>query len=191
MPNHFYSSCPVARRTSETFVEWTSIGGERRRFEFERPVVWLQQSEADVRFVHGGEELKRGSTHNDFYGYLTAAEGLQGSARQVAKTYGVTEESSLVIEIVTRVFLSPVIETEETKQYNLTKPRDQKSQWAYIPEDWRKEVQDGGETIWPRLENVELAEEVVWSTKHSAERNEELLSEFRERWGRSSLASVA
>src|SRR6516165_212854 len=99
MHNLFYSPCPVVRRSTETFVERTMVGGERRRFEFAREIVWLQESDAVLRFMHGGAELKQGSTYTDFYGYLSAAEGLLESAEREANEYSVTAESSLVIEI--------------------------------------------------------------------------------------------
>ncbi|MDN8616423.1 hypothetical protein [Variovorax ginsengisoli] len=189
MQNLFYSSCPVVRRSTETFAEWTTIGGERRRFEFEREIHWLQESEAVLRFVHGGEELQHESTHNDYYGYLTAAQGLDGDARRAIETYRVTADSSLVVEIVSRVFQRPVVETGEARKYNLTKPQGHKSQWADVPDESRKEVEVDGETIWPRLARVELAEEVVWSSKLSRDANEAVWGDFRVRWA-SALAGA-
>jgi len=182
MHNLFFSSCPVARRSTESFVQRTMIGGKRRRFEFMREIVWLQESEAVVRFVHGGEELKRGSTHTDFYGYLSAAEGLIDDAERAAKEYSVSAASSLVIEIASRVFQQPVIEPDEARKHNLAKPGNRKSQWAYLPDNWRKEVMVEGETLCPRLERVELGESVIWSSKESPEGNEALLSDFKARW---------
>lgn len=93
-----------------------------------------------------------------------------------------TPESSLAIEIVSLVVQRPVIETEVSRKYNLTKPGGHKSQWAYLPDAWRVEAKEDGETVYPRLARVELAEEVVWSSRHSEEGNQALLSDFRSRW---------
>lgn len=191
MNNLFYSSCPVVRRSTETFVEWSTVGGERRRFEFEREIHWLQESEAVLRFVHGGEELKHESTHNDFYGYLTAAQGLDGDARRAAEMYRVTADSSLAIEIVSRVYQRPVVETEEARKYNLTKPQGHKSQWADVPDEWRREAKVDGETVFPRLGRVELGECVVWSSKVSEEGNQARLSEFRSLWSVAGATAAA
>ncbi|CAN7784500.1 hypothetical protein LJR175_008407 [Variovorax sp. LjRoot175] len=191
MQNLFYSSCPMVRRSSETFVEWSTIGGERRRFEFEREILWLQESEAVLRFVHGGEELRHESTHNDFYGYLTAAQGLDNDARRAAESYSVTAESSLVIEILSRVFQRPVVETEEARKYNLTKPQSHKSQWADVPDEWRKEEKVDGETLFPRLARIELGEEVVWSSKLSQDENAARLAAFKARWPAAQAAQDA
>jgi hypothetical protein len=166
------------------------VGGERRRFEFAREIVWLQESDAVLRFMHGGAELKQGSTYTDFYGYLSAAEGLLESAEREANEYSVTAESSLVIEIVSRVFQRPVIEPEEARKHNLTKPGNRKSQWADVPDNWRKEVTVDGEILCPRLERVELGEQVVWSSKVSPGENRVLLLEFRSRWGQSTATIV-
>lgn len=178
----FYSSCPIARRSTETFVERPFVGGEPQRFEFNRAILWLQESEAVLRFMHGDVELKHGSTHTDYYGYLSAADNLVDDAERASRTYGVTVESSLVIEIVTRVYQRPVIEPDEARQHNQTKPANHKSKWADVPDDWRKEVQVDGETLRPRLERLELGEEVVWSSKLSTDENAALIAAFKSRW---------
>ena len=191
MNNLFYSSCPIVRRSTETFVEWLTVGGQRRRFDFEREIHWLQESEAVLRFVHGGEELRHESTHNDFYGYLTAAQGLDGDARRAAETYRVTAVSSLAIEIVSRVFQRPAIETDEARKYNLTKTQGHKSQWADVPDEWRTEAKVDGETVFPRLARVELAESMVWSSKLSEEGNQARFAEFRSMWSVEGAAAAA
>lgn len=158
------------------------VGGELRRFEFDREIVWLQESESVLRFVHGGEELKRGSTHTDFYGYLSSAEGMVDEAERAAKSYSVTEASSLVVEIVSRVYQRPVIEADEARAYNVTTPRGHKSRWAYVPDDWRKQTTVAGETLHPSLGRIDLGEQVVWSSKLSRGENAARMEAFRARW---------
>lgn len=182
MTAHIHSSCPIARRSHETFVEWSTIGGERRRFEFNREVLWLQESESQIRFVHGGQVLKECSTYNDYYGYLTSADSLDKEAVREAQAYGITRQSTLVLEVVARVFQTPVIETEEAALHNRTKPAKAKSQWAHVPDDWRKEVFEDGQKIWPSLARVSMGEEVVWSSKLSEEASAALLQGFKDRW---------
>jgi hypothetical protein len=41
----FRTGNPIVARTTETFVEHVMIGGERKRMEFERPIIWLMESE--------------------------------------------------------------------------------------------------------------------------------------------------
>jgi hypothetical protein len=178
----FYSSCPVVRRSTETFVETAFVGGAQRRFEFEREILWLQESEANLRFVHGGVELMHSGSHTDYYGYLSAARNVVDDAECALKKYGVTAESSLVIEVVTRVYQRPVIEPDEAKQHNRSKAANRKAQWADVPDDWRKEVQVDGEILHPRLPRHEVSEEVVWSSKQTNQENAEMLAAFQARW---------
>ena len=182
MHNLFYSACPVVRRTTETFVERLMVGGERQTFHFDREIVWLQESEAMLRFVHGGKEIKHGSTHTDFYGYLSAAEHLVDEGERTAQAFGVTTESSLAIEVVARLYQRPVIEPDEARRHNLTKPANHKARWGYVPDDWRKDVLVDGETISRPFAQIELAEEVVWTSKQTAGENKAILTAFQARW---------
>ncbi|WP_146039583.1 MULTISPECIES: hypothetical protein [unclassified Variovorax] len=177
------------RRTTETFVERLLVGGERQTFHFEREIVWLQESEAMVRFVHGGKEIKHGSTHTDFYGYLSAAEHLVDEAARTAQAFSVTTESSLAIEVVARVHQRPVTEPEEARKYNATKPANYKSRWGEVPDDWRKDVLVDGEALSRSFARVELAEELVWTSKQTAQANQGLLAVFQARWAVRTAAS--
>lgn len=179
----FHSSCPVAARTTETFVEYTSIAGERRRFEFTKPIIWLQESEAQVQFLHGGKLLKEGSTHSDYYGYLTSFRN--PNTEGIAAHYGITLESSLELVIVATVFRTPAIETDETRAHNLTRPPRRKPMYAQVPQSWCKEIDseftpDG--KAYPPLDRVDQGKGVVWSSKNDPEQNRVLAEQFLQQW---------
>lgn len=180
----FHTGCPVAKKGMEKFVQYLIVGGERQRIEFEREILWLQQSEATVRAMHGGEVVDTLSTSNDFYGYLTSfsERNAVGEAVQYANRFSVTAESSMSVEVFVRVMLVPCVETKECAEHNRTKPSNYKAQYAYLPDDWRKEVIENGERLYPMLTNQVLVNEVVWSSKNTPEQNKEIADQFIEKW---------
>ena len=118
MTTLFYSSCPVVKRSSETFVQYVNIGGQRTRHEFIKPIVWLQESEATIQYLHGGQKINvASSTYNDYYGYLTSVEGVQTDFSKIATLFAITTESSLELVIKATVFLRPAIETPEEHDF--------------------------------------------------------------------------
>lgn len=180
----FHTGCQVVERTEETFVEHVSIGGERRRIEFTKPILWIQESEALIQFKHGGHVLKEGDTHNDFYGYLTSIEHQNPAG--MAKAYSVTQDSSLEIVILAKVFKRPAIETTETIKNNASRfdPR-YKCMYAYVPDGWRREAEsehtpDG--KCYPMLGCVELGTGIIWTSKNTPEQNAALANEFKTKW---------
>ncbi|MBC8741844.1 hypothetical protein F6X40_35440 [Paraburkholderia sp. UCT31] len=178
----FKTHCPVVKRTTETFTEFVTVGGERRRMTFEKDIVWIQESETKRLFRHGGEVLKEGSTTTDYYGYLTSFRDENESSERSMQFYGITPESSLELVLMTTIRLSPATETAETLEHNRKKLPDYKAQYADVPNDWRQEVVADGETLWPYLQPIKLAQEVVWSSKNTPEQNEALEQEFTRKW---------
>jgi hypothetical protein len=160
-----------------------NIGGQRTRHEFVKPVVWLQESEATLQYLHGGQVLKVASgTYNDFYGYLTAVQGVQTDFSETAGHLSITTTSSLELVIKATMFLRPAIETPETIKHNREKPANFKSQWCYVPDEWRKEVVTDGEKSWPHVERADLDQAVVWSSKNTQHQNTAVLATFMSKW---------
>ena len=188
MNNTFYSSCPEVRRTRETFVQYANIGGTRQRCEFEREIVWLRESRAQLKLIHCEKEVADVGTMTDYYGYLTAIrpEGL--ALETILERYSITRNTDLVLIVVATIAETPVVETPEIATANRNKPADRKSQWANVPDDWRKEAVIDGEKVWPRLEEIVRATDVVWSSKNYASENGKALESFCSNW---SLPTVA
>lgn len=182
--NAFYTRCPVIKRGPEKFAQHMTVGGERQCVEFEREIVWLQQSEAIVRIMHGGRIVDTLASCNDHYGYLSSfgEKTAVGEALRYAREFSVTPESSMSVEVVASVLLSPCIETKECAEYNRTRPANYKMQFAYVPDDWRQKVIEDGECLFPTLKNRLLGNAVVWSSKNTPEQNKELAEQFVEKW---------
>ncbi|MBS0454085.1 MAG: hypothetical protein JSS14_22510 [Proteobacteria bacterium] len=108
--------------------------------------------------MHGGQVLTECSTYNDCYGYRASADSLEKEAAREAQAYGITRQSTLVLEVVARVYQVPVIEAEEAALHNRTKPAKAKAPWAHVPDHWGKEVFEDGQK--PSLAHLSMEEEV-------------------------------
>lgn len=188
--NTFHTGCPVVKRSQEIFVQRINIGGEPRRVEFTKDILWIQASEVTVQFLHGGQVLKEGRTYNDFYGYLTSFDREACRVCEISEQYSITSESSLELVLLATVFLDPATETKETIKNNRDKPSNYKSMYAYVPDDWRKEVIENGDTFYPQLERIVLGSDVVWSSRNTPEQNSDLVRHLKQRW-RAEEAAVA
>lgn len=191
----FYTNCPIVRRSREAFQQWVVIGGERQKVTFSKDILWLLESESVVQFMHGGELLMEGSRSNDHYGLLTSTDTTEGGLRvdEVVEQFSITRDSSLSVVVVTRVFERPVIETEETLRHNATRPATRKAQYEEVPDEWRQErtIEGEQEPRWSRLQPIELASDVVWSSKNDEESNVKLRDAFIEMWTRPAMSEHA
>lgn len=178
----FHTSCPVKETSQETFFQWVTVGGERQRATFERMVLWLQESEANVALFHEGVLIEHLATFNDHYGYLTSCSADVGHVDLAtwAESYKIKRSSTLELRMTCTVFLRPAIETEECAEFNRANKGKVMPKYATVPDDWRKELtQEGGEAITDQLQRVELGSGTVWSSKHTPEENAALLEAFR------------
>lgn len=180
--NKFNTRCPVVERTEETFVEHVDIGGERRRVEFVKPILWIQESETQIQYLHGGKILETGNTHSDWYGYLTSFNDLNPEG--YADHYGITTESSLELVLMTTVRQKPATETAATIEENRQRLVNFMPTYLDVPDTWRKEVDSDTypEKWYPRMEPRVLGEGVTWSSKNTPEQNEALATEFKTKW---------
>jgi len=180
------TTCPETR-TQEKFVQFLKVGASNQKFEFDHEIVWFHESESSVKFMHGGKLLKQGPTFNDYYGYLGSfSERNINDVMSIAADYGVTQESSLEIQLVVQLCQKPNIESEEDKISNakVTHPGESR-QYSFVPNDWRKAVKDDetGENLYLNIESVLAAEAVVWSSRNTPEQNAALANAFRETCG--------
>ncbi|HHH9441288.1 TPA: hypothetical protein ACP32N_003225 [Pseudomonas aeruginosa] len=176
------TACPVAERTLETFVQSVNIAGERQRVEFQREVVWLLESETELQFVHGGEVVSNGACANDWYGLYSSLDPEDIGALSAATRFKVDALSSLEIQLVTTVFLNPVMETPEDKHSNLTQPANYRAHFSYIPDSWRYERLAEDVVVYPKPERKILATEVTWSTKWTDDERLSRIEDFKKRW---------
>lgn len=179
--SQFRTECPTSK-TTEKFVQFVEVGGTRQKAPFEREVIWVQESETALLFMHGGKIVRKGPVTNDYYGYLTSFTRTDAhSAELLAQEYGVSPESTLEIHLVTTITRKPCIETETDQAVNAT-AAGLSRQYTPIPPAWRQEVVVDGELRYPDLEAVTVATGLVWSSKHSAEQNAGLAQAFAEQW---------
>ena len=172
----FRTSCPIVKREIQTFSQSVNVGGESKRIEFEKEIVWIQESESQLLYKHGEKVIKEGSTDSDYYGYLTSPTIDRPTPAEQAKYYSITTESSLELVVMTTVLMRPAIENSEDAAVNKNNTlNNYKVQLSEVPSNWMK-------ADCSNLESITLAAEVTWSSKNTAQQNSELLAEFIKRW---------
>lgn len=166
-------------RVAETCVEklWGEArkpNGEREMAPFDQEIIWIEETESAVAFMHGGEEVEKFGTFNDFYGYGTSSCGRSGAiatARRIAEKFGVTVESSAQVVVTKTTYRRPAIAARSREALELNAKADKdpkyKRKFAEVPESWRQRREEtihGGEThtYYPMLERRVISEEVVW-----------------------------
>lgn len=181
--NIFHTSCPIVKTTHESLCQWLTVGGVYQKAEFVKEVLWIQESESQLLFQHGGKTLKEGSTYNDYYGYLSSLVIDSPTSLETATYYGISIDSSLTLLVKTKVFLRPAIESSDDALYNKRKKDTHRHQYSNLPETWRKEeLHHDGTLIYPQIERVSITEDVTWSSQNTAEQNAELQNNFLNAW---------
>lgn len=175
--SQFRTECPTSK-TTEKFVQFVEVGGTRQKTPFEREVIWVQESETALLFMHGGKIVRQGPVTNDYYGYLTSFTRAEAhGAELLAQEYGVTPESTLEIHLVATITRRPCIETEADQAVNAA-AAGLSRQYTLIPPAWRQETMVDGEALYPDLEAVTVATGIVWSSKNTPEQNDLLARDF-------------
>lgn len=185
--NHLISSCPIAARRRHTFVEYVQLGGDRRRMDFEKDIVWLQKAEATSKYMHGGEELKDRGTYVDSPHYLSCIEPAIHRVDQGIKTYSIDKSSTLSLVIEAKIELVPVIEAEEDRIFNQSRLPDEYKKWVYPHFDWRgmtrRDIASAGtDAFHRRLGPIELCKQIVWSSQWDDEQNAAVMAQFKLDW---------
>lgn len=183
----FTTSNEVVYISNENFVSNQQLGFENKEVAFSQKIHWLLESESTIKFMHGGMELKTGSTFNDFYGYLESCS--VDDLKSLAENYSVDENSSLEIVMETKVFIMPVVLTDADVKYNNEKKVNYKCQYTRLPKDFKQKVKQTNVEfakeqpfIYSELVDREIATEVVLTTNKTEAENEKNLSTFKKRY---------
>jgi hypothetical protein len=179
------TQCPVVEVTSEKFVEFVNVGGERQVMEFTREVSWVQESSTELLFVHGNLVIKKGPEYSDYYGYMKSLQ--LEDARRFADEYSITDQSSLKLIAKTKIIKRAYLETEEDKAVNLGRGVRSAFTYSSIPEKWFQrgpEIDEIPSLIHGRELNQVLVYEDVWSSHNSDEENQKIIEAFKQHWAR-------
>jgi hypothetical protein len=180
-----HSIGPVAEVTNETFVEFVTMGGERKPVEFQREVTWILESETEFLYVHGGLVIKHGPAYHDYYGYLKSME--LEDAKALADEYSITQDSSLSLVAKTKILKVPVLETDEDKANNHAKHEGLRSTYSQIPETWLQAdgvIDDIAQYVRGNELKQVLVYQEVWSSEKGDEDNQKILEAFKLKWAR-------
>jgi hypothetical protein len=174
---------PIYKISDEDLLQFVSVGGERQPISFSKKVVWVAESTTELEYHHGDKILKKGTSYNDYYGFLTSID--DKAASDFAESFGITHESSLILVCRTIVELTPYLETEQHKAYNADKLPCQTRHFDQAPNEWlQRNVPE--EIHSPSYRTfrtpVVLASEISWSSKNTSEENLALVDALKRRF---------
>lgn len=187
----FDTRCPVVRREMTGLVERVTVGGAARWEHFEREVLWIRESRARCRALHGGVEITGFGQCHDFYGLLTSAEGSVGDARRQAEEYSVTPASSLIILAEVEIFERPALEVVDPDSYQAqdrarTREKYGIERYGNVPDRWRLPLPSPYPDLpdaRPRLDTVVVAPWApVWSSAEPELDPGLVVAVLRRRW---------
>ena len=172
MAETVWSFCPIVRDEVLSLYEHVVVGGVGRLEQFERRILWLRESEAEVTLYHKGLNIDRQCTLMD-YGLLSSLErAIQGEVPTVAKRLRIERGDALTVDVDVVIFEDPVMidESPDGQKHNAKWDR---KQYIAVPRDkWYTSDQRIDPTCdwsgYPRLMRREVAKvEGIYSTgKH-------------------------
>lgn len=191
--NTFESRCPVVRREQTQLVELVTVGGVPRWEPFEREILWVRESRSRCQALHGGEVIAEFGQCNDFYGFLTSAEGSAGDGARQAERYSVTPASSLEIVAEVEIFERPALELIDADPGSFDARERARSREKYgierycrVPDTWRLPLPSPYPDLpdfRPVLDTVIVAPWVlVWSTAEPDLEPGLVVEVLRRRW---------
>lgn len=183
----FDSRCPVVRREQTQLVERVTAGGRSWWESFEREVLWIRESRARCRALHGGEEIASFGECHDFYGFLASAGGSVVDAMHQADRFSVTPSSSLVILAEVEVFERPALAWGfEDRDRARMREKYGIERYARVPDRWRLPLPSPYPDLpdaRPRLDTVIVAPWApVWSSAEPELDPGLVIAVLRRRW---------
>lgn len=133
MLNRHDSRCPIVRRGPDQIARRIDVSGglgHVQTVRFTQPIVWLRESEASLRIRSGGSERQVGSTHSDFYGFLTSATEQIAGFSQVAAREDITADGRRELVVLVTITDTPMIED------GTAEPVGRMQCYRGVPPDW-------------------------------------------------------
>jgi hypothetical protein len=81
-----------------------------RTVAFDHEILWLRESQSSWS-ISGpdGETISVGTSHTDFYGFLTSADQVIEAAKEASRKYACTKDGPLSVDVVMTVDERPVV----------------------------------------------------------------------------------
>lgn len=105
------TKCPVVKieqATLDTYLDVSGLG-DFQIVTFKRQLIWIRSATATVAMIRKGKVLRVVAEHNDYYGFLTAAEAALKEAKSIAALEEVGPGSEVQIVVTLDVVDEPAI----------------------------------------------------------------------------------
>ncbi len=185
---------PVLKRETVKVARLVSLDGIGPRdhvLRFEREALTVRETQAFSVTVIGGISADVGTTHNDFYGFLTSPRHVLDEARDYAKRAGLTiggaTRREVVLRIIDRRLLASNRREEDQVRYGGTEYLIPPSDWLLDDEalppflaEIAKAGRDRSFDVQPNAVaagNGEVREVVIWRSDEDEDANRQRFAE--------------
>ena len=158
----FHKTSPIVREGLMALSGWaTQPDSTRVIAQFSKHIFWVRETESVVRLVHYGRVVQETKTYVDGGGpLLSSVAAAVDNASDLAANFQIDSASTLVAEVLTRVFDVPLVRDQAGEQVR---------EWEHFQDHYRHVGQwfvgDGTDPDARRwLERELVAELVTWST---------------------------
>jgi hypothetical protein len=131
MLDKFDSACPVVRTGPTRIARHIDVSDGLRIYQtviFERQILWLRETSSELRLTGLREPL--GSTHSDFYGYLTSPDEHLARFDEVMAEHDVGPDGRRELSLVVTVEDIPALRDTTTEAFV------GRAAYCRVPRDW-------------------------------------------------------
>lgn len=138
-PQPVYISGPIVRREIVKLMGWVPVLGAApisKLAPFEAEILWLRESECQIRATHGGVIISDFQTLGSYHGLLSELDESVRDAISTCKQFGVDSKSSMEVEIVTTIKDIPHLEDTTTEGVVHNAGKKFHRRYLTVPRGW-------------------------------------------------------
>ena len=180
--NRIHSCSPLLREASVELARMVDIDGRgsRGQVAFERPIGWLRDFTAEVRFTHGDRSIRTMATLCDVRTWLDCIASARDRAVDLCAEYRVDAASTLAVEVAMSARDIPVLADSGRRMGG-------RLSWEPVPSDWMLMDAAPGDAprvgARPLLRDMEvLGGFVVWSSGWDGAASVDAEARLRRTW---------
>lgn len=180
LPSIYRTRAPIVRTADVPIVHRVDVDGlgTIEPLRFTRTIQWIRETETRWRMMIGDREVDHGSTHGDYYGFMTSWK----DPVETAKEQSVGLPAGVIIEVVTKITDLPVVDPPEWRKEGDGSHRLGR-QFMPVPRGWF--VDDEATAAWlaapadqqfeftptPAGAPAEPVEFIIWSSANTVPEN--------------------